>query len=57
MSTTAKNIVKRFYQTDFVTDAQAGKSLLHDDIVLVWNSTEGLTIMHQKEIVETFRGG
>ncbi len=35
MSTTAKNIVKKFYQTDFVTDAQAGKSLLHDDIVLV----------------------
>ena len=54
MSTNAKNIVKKFYQTDFVTDAQAGKSLLHDDIVLIWNSTEGLTIMHQKEIVDTF---
>ena len=54
MSTSAKNIVKKFYQTDFVKDAQAGMSLLHDDIVLIWNSTEGLTIMHQKEIVETF---
>ena len=54
MSTTAKNIVKKFYQTDFVRDAQEVKSLLHDDIVLVWNSAEGLTIMHQKEIIDTF---
>ena len=54
MSTNTKNIVKKFYQTDFVTDPQAGMSLLHDDIVLIWNSTEGLTIMHQKEIIETF---
>ena len=54
MSTSAKNIVKKFYQTDFVTDAKTGVSLLHDDIVLIWNSTEGLTIMHQKEIIETF---
>jgi len=54
MSTNAKNIVKKFYQTDFVTDAKSGISLLHDDIVLIWNSTEGLTIMDKKEIVKTF---
>ena len=54
MSTNAKNIIKKFYQTDFVTDAKSGISLLHDDIVLVWNSTEGLTIMDKKEIVKTF---
>lgn len=54
MSTNAKHIVKKFYQTDFVTDAKSGVSLLHDDIVLIWNSTEGLTIMDKKEIVKTF---
>ncbi len=54
MSRNAKHIVKKFYQTDFVTDAKSGISLLHDDIVLIWNSTEGLTIMDKKEIVKTF---
>ena len=54
MNTNAKHIVKKFYQTDFVTDAKSGISLLHDDIVLIWNSTEGLTIMDKKEIVKTF---
>lgn len=54
MSRNAKHIVKKFYQTDFVTDAKSGVSLLHDDIVLIWNSTEGLTIMDKNEIVKTF---
>lgn len=54
MSRNAKHIVKKFYQTEFVTDAKSGISLLHDDIVLIWNSTEGLTIMDKKEIVKTF---
>ena len=54
MSRNAKHIVKKFYQTDFVTDAKSGISLLHDDIVLIWNSTEGLTIMDKNEIVKTF---
>tara|TARA_B100000795_G_scaffold112372_1_gene83161 strand:+ start:8491 stop:8904 length:414 start_codon:yes stop_codon:yes gene_type:complete len=55
MNTSAKNIVKSFYQANFVTDAKDVEKYLHKDIVLVWNSTEGLTIMHHKEIIETFQ--
>ncbi|MGK0387073.1 MAG: ketosteroid isomerase-like protein [Patiriisocius sp.] len=54
MSTGAKDIVKNFYKADFVKDTEEVKKYLHEDIVLIWNSTDGLTIMHHKDIVDTF---
>jgi ketosteroid isomerase-like protein len=54
MSTNAKHIVKSFYNADFVKDTEAIKTYLHEDVVLIWNSTDGLKIMKYTDIVDTF---
>lgn len=55
MNKSAKHIVKTFYNVDFVKDTEAIKTCLHKDVQLVWNSTDGLTIMDYNAIVETFK--
>lgn len=55
MSTSAKQIVKDFYNSDFLKDDSVLHRYMHTDVELIWNSTEGLSIFHLKEIVETFQ--
>ena len=54
MSNSAKEIVKNFYESDFLNDATVLERFIHPDMVLIWNSSDGLTLMHFKEIVEFF---
>lgn len=55
MSISAKQVVKDFYNSDLINDATVLERFMHPEVQLIWNSTEGLTIFHLKEIVETFK--
>ena len=55
MNKSAKHIVKSFYNADFVRDTEAIKNCLHTDVELIWNSTDGLTIMDYNAIIDTFK--
>ena len=54
MSKTAKEIVKDFYNSDLLNDSNVLERFFHPDMVLIWNSSDGLTIMHFEDIVEFF---
>ena len=54
MSKSAKEIVKDFYNSDLLNDSKVLERFFHPDMVLIWNSSDGLTIMHFEEIVEFF---
>ena len=54
MSRSAKEIVKSFYKADILNDGTVLKTYFHPDLVLIWNSTDGLTIMHYDDIVDFF---
>ncbi|MEL6812891.1 MAG: nuclear transport factor 2 family protein [Bacteroidota bacterium] len=50
----AKEVVRNFYQSDILKDHTVLDRFIHQDVVLIWNSTDGLTIMHFDEIVDFF---
>jgi len=54
MSKSAKEVVKDFYNSDLLKDSNVLERFFHPDMVLIWNSSDGLTIMHFDEIVEFF---
>ena len=54
MSKTAKEIVRNFYLSDILHDKTILKKYFHSELVLIWNSMDGLTIMHYEDIVEFF---
>ncbi|MGK0376449.1 nuclear transport factor 2 family protein [Patiriisocius sp. Uisw_017] len=55
MSKSAKEIVKGFYNRDFLNDHDTLEDYIHPEIVLIWNSTEGLTIMRIADLVDMFK--
>ncbi|MBL7473554.1 nuclear transport factor 2 family protein [Robertkochia sediminum] len=52
MSETTKSIVERFYSWDTKEDLDTIKEVLHDDIVLNWNSTKGFKKYGKDQILE-----
>lgn len=54
MSKSAKNIVKDFYRSDILRDNAVLKKYFHPEIVLIWNSSDGLTIMHYDDMISFF---
>ncbi|PHS64686.1 MAG: hypothetical protein COB12_08005 [Flavobacterium sp.] len=54
MSTSPKQVVKEFHQADILNDKTIFKNYFHKDVELIWNSTDGLTIMHYDELVAFF---
>lgn len=54
MSKTAKEVVKNFYQEDLLKDPTILERYFHPDLLLIWNSADGLSIMHYKELVDFF---
>ncbi len=54
MSKTAKEIVRNFYLSDILHDKTVLKRFFHPELVLIWNSSEGLTIMHYDDIIDFF---
>tara|TARA_R100000935_G_scaffold1439_1_gene4486 strand:+ start:36508 stop:36921 length:414 start_codon:yes stop_codon:yes gene_type:complete len=54
MSTSAKDIVKNFYRTDILKDESVVETFFHKEIELIWNSTDGLSILHYTDLVNFF---
>ncbi|NER15600.1 nuclear transport factor 2 family protein [Spongiivirga citrea] len=50
MSRNAKEIVRDFYESDFMHNTGVLKDYLHEDCQLHWNSSKGFTILGFKEI-------
>jgi|TARA_R110000751_G_scaffold222418_3_gene324701 ketosteroid isomerase-like protein len=55
MSTSAKQIVKDFYNSDFINDHTVLGKYMHPEVELIWNSTDGLSVFHFDEIIATFQ--
>ncbi|MAO08583.1 MAG: hypothetical protein CL596_07730 [Alteromonas sp.] len=54
MSKTAKEIVRNFYISDILHDNDVLQQYFHKDIVLIWNSSDGLSILHYDDLKEFF---
>tara|TARA_A100000171_G_C2139293_1_gene153329 strand:- start:2836 stop:3249 length:414 start_codon:yes stop_codon:yes gene_type:complete len=54
MSTSAKDIVKNFYRTDILKDESVVETFFHKEIELIWNSTDGLSILHYTDLANFF---
>lgn len=54
MNTTAKDIVKNFYESDFITNPNLMKDFFHPEVSLIWNNSEGLSIMNYDELGKFF---
>jgi predicted SnoaL-like aldol condensation-catalyzing enzyme len=54
MSTNAKEIVKNFYKSNILNDETVMERFFHPELVLIWNSANGLAIMHFDDIVNFF---
>jgi len=54
MSKTAKEIIRNFYLSDILHDDTVLKRFYHPDIVLIWNSSDGLSILHYEDLEEFF---
>jgi hypothetical protein len=54
MSTDAKEIVRNFYRADILKDDTVLERFMHKDLLLIWNSADGLSIMNYDDLVEFF---
>ena len=54
MSNNAKEVVRSFYRADILNDDTVLKKHFHPDLVLIWNSADGLSIMHYDDLVDFF---
>ncbi|PKA84108.1 SnoaL-like protein [Ulvibacter sp. MAR_2010_11] len=54
MSKNAKETVRNFYRSDILKDASVLQQYIHPELVLIWNSKDGLTIMNFDDIVSFF---
>jgi len=54
MSKSAKEIVRNFYISDILNDESVLATFFHPEIVLIWNSSDGLSILHYEELGEFF---
>ena len=54
MSKSAKEIVRDFYEANIFDDITALERYLHPELLLIWNSSDGLSIMHFEDIIDFF---
>ena len=54
MSKKAKQIVRDFYRSDILRDDTVLERFFHPELVLIWNSANGLSIMNYEDIVNFF---
>lgn len=54
MKKSAKHIVGQFFSSDILNDNTVLTRFFHKDLVLIWNSSDGLTIMNQDDLIEFF---
>jgi len=51
---TAKEVVRNFYKSDILNDTSVLERFMHQDVVLIWNSADGLSIMHYDDLIDFF---
>lgn len=54
MSNSAKKIVRDFYLSDILKDRSVLERFFHPELVLIWNSADGLSIMNRDDLVDFF---
>src|SRR5690606_6288563 len=54
MSKSAKEIVRNFYKSNILHDETVMERFFHPELVFIWNSAHGLSIMHFDDIVNSF---
>ena len=54
MKKSAKQIVSQFFSSDILNDDNVLTQYFHKDLVLIWNSSDGLTIMNYDDIINFF---
>jgi len=54
MGKSAKDIVRGFYKADILKDNTLLEEFFHPDLVLIWNSDDGLTIMNTEDLIGFF---
>jgi len=55
MSRTEKDLVKEFYESDFMHEIEDLSNYLHSDCELHWNSSNGLTILNYDDVVKLLK--
>jgi hypothetical protein len=54
MEKSAKEVVRAFYKSDLLKDETILEKYFHPDAILIWNSDDGLTIMHNEDLIAFF---
>jgi hypothetical protein len=54
MEKSAKEVVRGFYKSDLLKDETILEKYFHPEAILIWNSDDGLTIMHNEELIAFF---
>lgn len=54
MSKSPKQVVKDFYQSNIINDETLLENYFHENLVLIWNSADGLTIMNYDDLIAFF---
>lgn len=54
MSRSAKELVKDFYRSDLLKVEGVLEKFFHEDMVLIWNSANGMSIMHYDDLKSFF---
>ena len=47
-----KELLKEFYISDGIRDVNALTEILHDDVILHWDSSEGILILEKEGIIK-----
>lgn len=54
MEKSAKEVVRGFYKSDLLKDETILEKYFHPEAILIWNSDDGLTIMHNEDLIAFF---
>lgn len=54
MNTTPKEVVKNFYDTNFIENDSLAEDFFHPDLLLTWNSATGISEMDYSDMVDFF---
>jgi len=54
MTNIAKEVVRDFYRSDILKDKSVLERFFHPEVVLIWNSAIGLSILHFDDLVNFF---
>ena len=54
MSKSAKEIVRGFYKSNLLEDETILEKYFHPEAILIWNSDDGLSIMHNEDLIAFF---